>query len=160
MCNSSAYQRLLGPAYMHAWSAGSSKVQLSKSTVPSYSEVHSPVIFHSVMLSSTPHNLPILAFQKSNEPVKHSNRNLPWCSWPPGTRRDRQWRTGDQQAWVAAASVTHTHPCSLRPAAICAKKTATSPTQRDMGEINCCYQLIKALSDWLSAEWSPWEALP
>lgn len=102
----------------------------------------------------------LLAFQKSNEHVKCSNINLPWSSWPPGTRRDWQWRTGDQQAWVSAARVTHTHPSSLRPAAKCAKKTSTSPSQRDMGEINCCYQLIKALSDWLSAKWSQWEALP
>ena len=80
----------------------------------------------------------LLAFQQSNEPVKYSNINLP--QYLPITRNqgDQRWRTGDQQAWVSAAPVTHTHPSSLHPAAKCAMKPATSPTQRDVGEFNGC----------------------
>lgn len=101
------------------------------------------------------------AFQRSNEPVKCSNINLPWSSRSPRTRRGQRWRRGDQKAWVSAAPVTHTLPSSLRPAAECAMRTATSPTQRDVGEFNGCYWLIKGSQwGWLSAEWSQWKALP
>lgn len=101
------------------------------------------------------------AFQQSNEPDEYSNINLLWSFQPPGTRRGWKQRTGNQQPWVSTAPVTHTHPSSLYPAAKCAKKTATSPTQRDVGEFNCCYLLIKGSQwGWLGAEWSQWEALP
>lgn len=101
------------------------------------------------------------AFQQSDEPVKYSNINLPASSRSPAARRGWRWRTGDQQARVSAAPGTPTHPSSLRPAAKCAMKTATSPTQRGMGEFNGCYWLIKGSQwGWLRADWSQWKALP
>lgn len=103
----------------------------------------------------------LLAFHQSNEPAKYSNINLPWPTRSPGPRRGWRWRRDDQEAWASAAPVTRGRPSSPRPAARCAKKTATSPTPRDVAEFSGCYWLIKGSQwEWLSAEWSQWKALP
>lgn len=47
------------------------------------------------------------------------------------------------KSWASAPPVTHTHSSPPCPTAKCAMRTATSPTQRDVGEFDGCCCLIK-----------------